>query len=115
MKRRLGLRFVGSLILATLLLGSWLLVGPARATPASPGWAGASGGCGVGSWDQKRAFPVPVAGAAVASQGGMVYSFGGTITGTQASNIAYKYDPGTDSWMTLAPLPAPRSIASAVS
>jgi N-acetylneuraminic acid mutarotase len=50
----------------------------------------------------------------VASVGGNVYSFGGIVNNAAIAN-AYQYNPTTNTWMSIAPLPAPRNWFSAVS
>jgi N-acetylneuraminic acid mutarotase len=51
---------------------------------------------------------------AVASQGGLVYTFSGVSNGALTPN-SYKYNPATNAWTAIAPLPAAREEASAVS
>jgi N-acetylneuraminic acid mutarotase len=50
----------------------------------------------------------------VASAGGSVYSFGGIVNNTAIAN-AYKYDPTSNTWTPIAPLPAPRAWFSGTS
>ena len=50
----------------------------------------------------------------VAALNGVLYSFGGIISSAD-TNLAYRYDPGTDTWTALANLPQALSGASAVS
>jgi N-acetylneuraminic acid mutarotase len=70
--------------------------------------------CTAGAWSEKSPYPTAIAENAVASQGGLVYSFGGIINNVSVAN-AYKYDPTSDAWTSIAPLPGARSEASAVS
>src|SRR5262249_15945652 len=58
-------------------------------------------------------YPAAVASAAVAALNGLIYSFGGTTTSD--TDLAYRYDPATDTWTALANLPAARTGAGAVS
>ena len=59
-------------------------------------------------------FPTAVSQAAVTAHNGALYSFGG-IFGSAASNLAYRYDPATDTWTGLANLPQTLAGATAVS
>src|SRR5438045_961232 len=65
----------------------------------------------AGSWSQQAPYPIAIAWHAVASQGGMLYSFGGIVNNVSVAN-AYRYDPGANAWTQIAPLPGPRSAAS---
>jgi len=80
------------------------LAPPAPPVPAAPAT------CTTGSWSLKAPYPDPggVGEEAVAAQGGMLYSFIGNTAN-------YKYDPTSDTWTSIAGLPAGRSRASAVS
>ena len=136
---------VGGLVLAALLGAGWWMQGtgaeartPATASvppvqvggpPPVPVGAGAHEGaswlpaaaaatrvpapdsCDLGAWTTQAAIPDPVYGAAMAAQGDMLYSFGGGSAGTDA----YRYDPGTNAWTPIAPLPAEHLYGSAVS
>ncbi len=64
------------------------------------------------AWDQPAVYPGAVAGPAVASLGGLLYSFGGKTTTAQAA--AYRYDPAGGAWTPIAALPEARAFASAV-
>jgi N-acetylneuraminic acid mutarotase len=68
----------------------------------------------VGSWTEQAPYPIAVFGNAVASAGGSVYSFGGIVNNTAIAN-AYKYDPTSNTWTPIAPLPAPRGWFSGTS
>lgn len=61
----------------------------------------------VGSWTEQALYPFVTSGQAVASVGGNIYSFGGIVNNTAIAN-AYKYSPATNSWTSIASLPAPR-------
>jgi N-acetylneuraminic acid mutarotase len=50
-------------------------------------------------------------GGLAVSQGGFLYLFGGQ-NGSEEQNAAYVYDPGSDSWRPLPPMPTPRSFAT---
>src|SRR4029077_18079824 len=60
----------------------------------------------AGTWAEQASYPIAVFGNAVASQGGNVYSFGGTVNNVAAAN-AYKYNPTTNVWTPIASLPEP--------
>jgi N-acetylneuraminic acid mutarotase len=68
----------------------------------------------VGAWTEQSPYPIAVSGQAVASQGGNLYSFGGIVNNTAIAN-AYKYSPATNSWTSIASLPAPRGWFSGTS
>ena len=70
--------------------------------------------CPPVGWTTATSYPAPVFDSAVASQGGMVYSFSGMSNGLLTAN-AYRYNPATNSWAGIAPLPQVRKEASAVS
>jgi N-acetylneuraminic acid mutarotase len=67
-----------------------------------------------GIWSERAAYPIVVAGNAVASVAGNVYSFGGIANNTAVAN-AYKYSTATNTWTPIASLPAPRGWFSATS
>ena len=58
-------------------------------------------------------YPGAIHGAALVAQGGALYSFGGAATGP--TSAAYRYNPPTDTWTAIAPLPAGLVDAGAVS
>src|SRR4051794_6442780 len=113
---------------AIALLGSLLLASasasaqaPQAAPPAAAAPAPAlapnatpSPTCGPAVWTSHAVYPTTVRHSAVAAQGGLLYSFGGS-TDVSTLNNAYVYDPGTNIWTAIAPLPAVRAAASAVS
>src|SRR5215831_18385472 len=61
----------------------------------------------VGSWTEQAPYPIAIWGHAVISVGGNVYSFGGIVNNTAITN-AYNYNPSTNTWLPIAPLPQPR-------
>jgi N-acetylneuraminic acid mutarotase len=63
-------------------------------------------------WVTRTPYPAAVSSAAVVALNSLVYSFGGTTTSD--TNLAYRYDPATDTWTALANLPALRTGAGAV-
>ena len=58
-------------------------------------------------WTERAPYPIAIWGHAVVSVGGNVYSFGGIVNNTAITN-AYKYNPNTDTWLPIAPLPQSR-------
>jgi N-acetylneuraminic acid mutarotase len=81
---------------------------PATSTPI------ATPTCQPSGWDALTPYPVEILDHAVAAQGGIIYSFSGVSSATVVPN-SYKYNPATNSWVTIAPLPSARQLASAVS
>ncbi len=71
------------------------------------------------AWTQKKSMPHPVHHAAVAGLNEKIYVFGGFELprsgppGWVAVNDAWEYDPRTDAWRTLAPMPTKRGAAGA--
>jgi hypothetical protein len=68
----------------------------------------------VASWTERASYPIATSGQAVVSIGGNVYSFGGIVNNAAIVN-AYKYNPPTNAWTPIAPLPAPRGWFSGAS
>src|SRR5262249_38607631 len=68
----------------------------------------------VGIWAEQAPDPIAIWGHAVASVGGNVYSFGGIVNNSAVTN-AYKYNPLTNTWTSIASLPQPRGWFSATS
>jgi N-acetylneuraminic acid mutarotase len=74
-------------------------------------------------WTQKKSMPRPAHHAALATANGKIYVMGGFVPpeGTQIPlggawqpiNDSWEYDPATDSWKSLAPLPGNRGSALA--
>ena len=71
------------------------------------------------AWTKKKPMPHPFHHSAVTVFGGKVYFFGGFVLpesgppGWVPVNDAWEYDPGTDAWRTLAPMPTKRGAAMA--
>ena len=73
-------------------------------------------------WTSKKQMPRPTEHMTVASAGGKIYLFGGLttqdLTGNGPSNTylndTWEYDPASDTWKTLAPMPTRRQAAAAV-
>ena len=65
-----------------------------------------------GSWVRKADYPNPVTHLSAVAFNGKIYAFGGEKAwdeqgGNQTK--AYEYDPATNKWTSIAPLPKPRS------
>src|SRR5262249_19034804 len=67
-----------------------------------------------GPWVEQSPHPIAVSGQAVPAQGGNIFSFGGIANNVAITN-ANKYSPGTNTWVSIASLPAPRGWFSATS
>lgn len=70
-------------------------------------------------WTTMRPMATPAHHLAVTALGGKIYVFGGftrppSIMAWQPTANSWQYDPQTDSWKALAPLPRPRGSAEAV-
>ncbi|MDQ2806871.1 MAG: S-layer homology domain-containing protein [Chloroflexota bacterium] len=65
-------------------------------------------------WIARAPYPIPIRDEALVAQGGLLYSFGGSSTAGGVTN-AYRYDPSSDGWTPLAPLPESLLALSAVS
>src|SRR5690606_13808605 len=57
-------------------------------------------------WETIADYPVSIMDNAAVELDGIVYSFGGYISGAVAN--AYAYDPATDEWSSITNLPEPR-------
>jgi len=76
------------------------------------------------SWATKKAYPEEAGWATATVYDGKIYSFGGDTKGSQIggpnpdyyteTDGAYVYDPATNKWSALTPLPAPRSYHAAI-
>ena len=80
---------------------SWTEGNPSAPTPTATPCASAA------PWTEQAPYPIAIWGHAVVSVGGNVYSFGGIVNNTAITN-AYKYNPSTNTWFPIAPLPQPR-------
>jgi N-acetylneuraminic acid mutarotase len=69
-------------------------------------------------WTKKKNMPLPVHHAAIVDYNGKIYSFGGFKkpasgeTTWEAINNSWEYDPSTDVWKALKPMPSVRGAAS---
>ncbi len=70
--------------------------------------------CTTGTWSEQAPYPIAITGHSLAAVSGNIYSFGGILNNIAVTN-AYKYDTSTNTWSTIAPLPAGREWAGAVS
>jgi hypothetical protein len=57
------------------------------------------------SWSSGASLPEPISGAATAAWNGKLYLFGGTRPGGVVSSTTYVYDPSTDQWTEISPMP----------
>jgi N-acetylneuraminic acid mutarotase len=71
-------------------------------------------------WTKKRVMPLPAHHLSLTEYNGKVYVFGGFIAGRVGNltawapiNNAFEYDPATDSWKELAPMPTKRGAGVA--
>lgn len=65
----------------------------------------------AGGWIERASMPTSRAGAAATTAGGLVYVFGGEGNRDDESGVfaqAEAYDPDSDTWERLAPMPTPR-------
>lgn len=71
------------------------------------------------TWTVKKQMPGPAHHVMVASYHDKIYMFGGytrpkELKAWQPTNKAWEYDPASDSWKALAPMPTPRGAGQAV-
>jgi N-acetylneuraminic acid mutarotase len=71
------------------------------------------------AWTAKKKMPAPAHHIMTAALDGKLYVFGGfklptTVRAWQPTNGAWAYDPSSDSWKELAPMPTPRGAGQAV-
>ena len=105
MKNRIAITFALAALAVGVLAGQ--AASKAGSAQLSPG----------GTWQDVAPLPQTLFGPATATDGTYVYAFGGyhfpeNIGSTL--NTVYRYNPATDTWTTLAPMPQPSLIASAV-
>jgi N-acetylneuraminic acid mutarotase len=76
---------------------------------------------GTNVWIKKKPMPLPAHRVAMAEYNGKIYAFGGfkkPASGQvawEAINNSWEYDPASDKWTALKPMPSTRGAASAVS
>ncbi len=90
--------------------------GPATHTPTGYNWAYDPA---ADAWTAKRPMPVPAHHVMVEVFGDKIYLFGGfvrppTVVAWQPTSNTWEYDPATDAWKALAPMPTPRGAGEAV-
>jgi N-acetylneuraminic acid mutarotase len=71
-----------------------------------------------GTWTRRAAMPTPRGGLMAAALGGRLFAFGGEGNGRDPLGVFAEteaYDPATDAWTALAPMPTPRHGSVAVS
>ena len=71
------------------------------------------------AWTDRKPMPVPAHHIMVATWNDKIYVFGGfvrppSVLAWQPIDRAWEYDPATDSWKELAPMPTPRGAGQAV-
>lgn len=64
-------------------------------------------------WETKKNLPLPVANCGIVSHEGNLYLFGGW-DGQKELNLVLRYDPNSDVWSKMAPLPTARSSSSVI-
>lgn len=70
-------------------------------------------------WTKKKPMAVPAHHVAIAESGGKIYAFGGFVLPSEGPPMwqpidnSWQYDPATDNWKALAPLPGKRGAAAA--
>lgn len=64
-------------------------------------------------WVDITDYPSNIMDNSVATNDGLVYSFGGTVAGTGATDAAYVYDPAELTWSEIAPMPEGRQKPAA--
>ncbi len=108
--------FVACLLLLGGSVSAQSPEGTVRSNSSEPGVAVASPTppCGPPGWQELAYYPILILDQAVAAQGGIVYSFSGVQSAAVTPN-SYKYNPATNTWTPIAPLPSARQLASAVS
>jgi hypothetical protein len=90
--------------------------GPATHTPTGFNWEYDPA---TNAWTTRRSMPVPAHHVMVATWSDKIYVFGGfvrppALPAWQPTSNAWEYDPATDGWKALAPLPTPRGAGQAV-
>lgn len=71
------------------------------------------------TWSDRKSMPVPAHHIMIATLNDKIYVFGGFVrppefVAWQPINRSFEYDPATDSWKELAPMPTPRGAGQAV-
>jgi Kelch motif/Galactose oxidase, central domain len=98
----------------TLAASSTREIGPRSSTLVTYPAAPTATPTPCANWTEQASYPIAIWGHAVVSVGGNVYSFGGIVNNAAIAN-AFKYDPITNTWTTIAPLPKPRAWFSGTS
>ena len=89
---------------------------PGVVTPAGHNWVYDPA---TNAWADRKPMPVPAHHIMVATLNDKIYVFGGFVrppafVAWQPINRAFEYDPATDTWKELAPMPTPRGAGQAV-
>lgn len=90
--------------------------GPATHTPTGYNWEYDPA---TDAWTAKKSMPVPAHHVMVEALGEKIYVFGGftrppNLVAWQPTSNSWEYDPATDTWKALAPMPTPRGAGEAV-
>ena len=113
---------IGEIVAATVQAKIYVLSGldnapgPATHTPTGFNW---QYDLTTNAWTSRKSMPTPAHHVAVATWNDKIYVFGGfvrppTLAAWQPTSNAWEYDPATDGWKALAPLPTPRGAGQAV-
>ena len=89
---------------------------PGVAAPAGHNWAYDPA---TNAWTDRKPMPVPAHHIMMTTMNDKIYVFGGfvrppSVLAWQPINRAFEYDPATDTWRELAPMPTPRGAGQAV-
>jgi N-acetylneuraminic acid mutarotase len=89
---------------------------PGVVAPAGYNWAYDPA---ANAWSDRKSMPVPAHHIMVATLHDKIYVFGGfvrpaSLLAWQPINRSWEYDPATDAWKELAPMPTPRGAGAAV-
>jgi N-acetylneuraminic acid mutarotase len=90
--------------------------GPATHTPTGYNWEYDPT---ADTWTDRKPMPAPAHHVMVEALGDKIYVFGGftrpaEVVAWQPTSNAWEYDPATDAWKALAPMPTPRGAGEAV-
>jgi N-acetylneuraminic acid mutarotase len=111
---------IGEVVAATVNGKIYVLSGldnrPGIAAPAGYNWAFDPA---ANAWTARKSMPVPAHHIMVATMNDKIYVFGGfvrpaSVLAWQPTNRSWEYDPATDNWKELAPMPTPRGAGQAV-
>ena len=106
-------------ITSAVIGGKWYVMGGYDGANVQPQGVGVEYDAASETWTAKKNMLVPAHHATAVALDDRVYVFGGFVgrpgtKGWQPIANAFVYDPATDSWKELAPMPTPRGSACAV-